>query len=180
MNASAGCCALAETGIWNVAFTLIALLVHNPDQEIDFRRRFDSFFQDSKVEAGLENIDLNRALKELRQLSERKIKQKRLLPKQAPTQRNPVSFSPTEDDYEFPQLFPEMEETDEVDEEPPAPVQTPETTPQPSSPPAEDYSRFPFGFAVCNGEVVGKRLNYPTPKKRLFGMRSYHAYSGPA
>jgi len=42
----------------------------------------------------------------------------------------------------------EVEEKGEINEGPSAPAQTAESTPQFSNPPAEDYSRFPFGFAA--------------------------------
>jgi len=165
---------LRTGGRWDMErlrFTLVALLVRNSDQEIDFRRRFDSFFQESQAEADLETIDLNRALKELRQLSKGRITQEGSLPRRAPTQKKPVSFNPTnykpipepgwQDDYEFAPIPAEVEEKPEVHEEPSVPAQTAESTPQSSNPPAEDYSRFPFGFAVCNGEVIGKTFELP-------------------
>ncbi|MFO1429396.1 MAG: formylglycine-generating enzyme family protein [Candidatus Competibacteraceae bacterium] len=128
---------LRTGGRWDIErlrFTLVALLVRNPDQEIDFRRRFDSFFQESQIEADLETNE------------------------QAPTQEKVVSSSST--NYQPPPPA-EVEEKPKVDEEPFTPVQTAETTPQPSNPPTEDYSRFPFGFAVCNGEVVGETFKLP-------------------
>lgn len=65
---------LGAGGHWDIErlrFTLTALLVRSPEQETDFRRRFDSFFQPSQAETGLKDIDLNRALTELRQPADR-------------------------------------------------------------------------------------------------------------
>jgi formylglycine-generating enzyme required for sulfatase activity/uncharacterized protein with von Willebrand factor type A (vWA) domain len=162
---------LRTGGHWDLErlrFTLIALLVRNPDQETDFQRRFDRFFLlESEAEANLETIDVRRVLEELRRLSEKGVVQRERKPVTAwPRAFKPIPESGRKDDNEFVPLPPARAKQREVDEEPADLAQTaslPPSEPQtePANPPAEDYSRFPFGFAMCNDEVIGETFELP-------------------
>jgi formylglycine-generating enzyme required for sulfatase activity len=156
---------------WDVErlrFTLIALLVRNPDQEMDFQRRFDQFFlPESEAEADLETIDVRRVLGELRWLSEGDVVRGEWKPVTVqPKTAEPIPEPRWQDDDEFALPPSAPEEQEKVDEETADSTQTaspPPSEPQPElpSPPVEDFSRFPFGFAVCNGEVVGETFELP-------------------